>query len=327
MPIPLGKGKTGVAASIVPDCGRFSSFLLGAVPVLCSALMEPITEEKKRYLRALLVLGRVSNLPTVWSNCLAGSLLGGDGYVLRFLGMCLGGSCIYIGGMYLNDAFDVEFDRQHRAERPIASGVITLNEVWGYGIGWLLLGTIVLFSFGSATAVLTLFLTASVLIYDAVHKAVAFSPVLMAFCRFFLFLVAASTGRYGVTGLSIWSAIALSCYIIGLSYVARTESTRGALQYWPCLFLGAPLILAFLVDRGPARNSGLVLSALFAIWIWKHLRYVFSPYSKNIGRAVSAFLAGIVLVDMLAVNDVVLSPLFLVLFTAALLFQRFVPAT
>jgi hypothetical protein len=45
---------------------------------------------------------------------------------------------------------------------------------------------------GTSTTILTLLLIACILIYDAIHKAVAFSPVLMAGCRLFLYLVAAS---------------------------------------------------------------------------------------------------------------------------------------
>src|SRR5213594_1545943 len=36
------------------------------------------------YWRTLLILGRASNVPTVWSNCLAGWLLGGGGSIGRF---------------------------------------------------------------------------------------------------------------------------------------------------------------------------------------------------------------------------------------------------
>src|SRR5262249_53072219 len=72
--------------------------------------------------RTLLVLGRVSNLPTVWSNCLAAWLLAGGGPWSRLGLVALGSSFIYTGGMFLNDAFDIEFDRKHRPERPIISG-------------------------------------------------------------------------------------------------------------------------------------------------------------------------------------------------------------
>ena len=73
-------------------------------------------------LRTLLILGRVSNLPTVWSNCLAGWWLAGAGSAGKLPLLLLGISAQYIGGMYLNDAFDADFDRQRRAARPIPSG-------------------------------------------------------------------------------------------------------------------------------------------------------------------------------------------------------------
>ena len=50
-------------------------------------------------LRALLILGRVSNLPTVWSNCLAGWLLGGGGEWGRFVVLCLGEMGREMGGV------------------------------------------------------------------------------------------------------------------------------------------------------------------------------------------------------------------------------------
>jgi hypothetical protein len=68
--------------------------------------------------RTLLVLGRVSNLPTVWSNCLAGWWLGGGGNFWKLPFLLLGVSALYTGGMFLNDAFDAEFDRQRRAGTP-----------------------------------------------------------------------------------------------------------------------------------------------------------------------------------------------------------------
>ena len=46
-------------------------------------------------------------------------------------------SLFYVGGMYLNDAFDAQFDAQHRLERPIPSGAIRVETVWGLGFAWL----------------------------------------------------------------------------------------------------------------------------------------------------------------------------------------------
>ena len=98
-------------------------------------------------LRALLVLGRVSNLPTIWSNCLCGWLIGvglADSFRMdwvMYAGLTTGATAMYLGGMVLNDAFDVAFDREHRPERPIPSGAISEKTVWYLGIGLLAFGT------------------------------------------------------------------------------------------------------------------------------------------------------------------------------------------
>ncbi len=292
--------------------------------------MEPLPDSTRSYLRTLLVLGRASNLPTVWSNCLAGWILGGEGPLSGLFLLMLGASCLYIGGMYLNDAFDAEFDRQHRPERPIPSGAITPGEVWGFGVGWLVLGVVLLAFFGPITFFLTVLLLAAILTYDLVHKAIALSPVVMSLCRFFLFLVASSAGDESVTGLAIWTSFALAFYIVGLSYVAKTESTYGPLRYWPCWLLAIPLLLAFLVNRGVYQPWGLLLSVILITWIFRSLRFTFWSGEKHIGRTVSGLLAGIVLVDLLSVaggRSSALTVIFLLLFGSALLFQRFIPAT
>lgn len=280
-------------------------------------------------LRALLILGRVSNLPTVWSNCLAAWLLGGGGEWSVFVQLGLGASCLYLGGMFLNDAFDTEFDREHRAERPIPAGAISAPAVWAWGIGWLVAGLAVLSLLGKNTALLAVLLTTAILLYNAVHKKFTFAPVLMALCRFFLYLVAAATASAGINGLVVWSAVVLAAYIIGLSHLARRESAPGVLRYWPCILLAAPPVLAWIVNDGAFRQNSLVLSALLGVWILRCLRATLWTRERNIGHTVSGLLAGIALVDLLAVA--VVPPqtglVFLALFGAALLLQRRVPAT
>lgn len=293
--------------------------------------------------RALLVLGRASNLPTVWSNCLAGWALAGGVPLtsdygemidepLRFLILCIGASLLYTGGMYLNDAFDSDFDRQHRRERPIPSGAIGIRAVWTLGFVWLAAGLACMFWLAQknpTTGVLAVMLAGTILIYDAVHKAFTLSPILMAGCRMLLVLMAASAGRLGVTGLTIWSALVLALYIVGLSYIARHESLPGGLRYWPCLFLAAPVVLSAIVNRGEWKQQGLVLSGMLVVWGFQALRFAYWTLEKHIGRAVTGLLAGIVLVDLLAVagSPPQLAVLFGVLFALTVLFQRFVPAT
>jgi hypothetical protein len=282
--------------------------------------------------RSLLVLARASNLPTVWSNCLAGWLLGGGGDWMKFALLCLGATFLYTGGMFLNDAFDADFDRHFRPERPIPSGAISEKEVWRWGWNFLALGTLLLVWMNWPTAILTALLVFSILLYDAVHKVFVLAPVIMALCRLFLYVAAASAAMSPVgtlQGIAVWSAIALAAYIVGLSYLARKESMHGPLRYWPCLFLATPLFLAFLINDQPRSRPVLTISAALVVWIFWCLRHTFWSTHRQIGRTVSGLLAGIVLVDVLAVANQAeqYGLIFGGLFVAARLFQKFIPAT
>jgi 4-hydroxybenzoate polyprenyltransferase len=280
------------------------------------------------YWRTLLVLGRVSALPTVWSHCLAGWLLGGGGALVPLPLLLLGASCLYIAGMFLNDAFDAEFDRLHRKERPIPAGLITLDEVWQWGFGWLALGTVILVVLGNTAGAWVAILVICILLHDAIHKVIGFAPLLLAACRFVLYVVAASVADDGVTGLAIWSALALAAYVTGLGYLARHEGSKAAVPFWPVSLLLAPLLLSLLLNSGHYRLRALFLVVLVGLWLGRSVRLTYWVTDRNVGRSVSALTAGLVLVDLLAVGagePLGISLVFGLLFIATLLFQRFAP--
>lgn len=282
-----------------------------------------------RSLRAWLILSRASNLTTVWSNCVAGWWLGGGGNLQSLPVLFAGATCLYTGGMFLNDAFDADFDRQHRKERPIPSGAISPKTVWVAGFVWLAAGAALLFSTGQITGCLGLLLVINIVLYDAVHKRTAFAPVLMSLCRFWLYVVSGSIGVRGLSGWVIGDGLALAAYIVGLSYLARRESLSGPLSHWPVLFLAVPILVALFRGASGHIDGVLLLPLIPGLWILRCLRSTLWSAERNIGRTVSGLLAGIVLVDWVAVADAPrdLGFVFIALFLSALLFQRFVPAT
>ena len=297
-------------------------------------------------LRALLILGRVSNLPTVWSNCLAGWLLGMPEIKLEFIDwpsfalMTGGASLIYLGGMFLNDACDVAWDREHRPERPIPSGAISESTVWKIGIGLLAVGLFCLALPGGVTAVLALLLFNFIFIYDLMHKRLAWSWVLMAACRFFLLLLAASYAhacgldsrpffQSEIAGLACWSALVLALYVGGLTCLAKVESAPGVAARWPCLLMLTPVMVTLLFNNGDYRETGVMASAILALWILRSIRSTYWQTPPDIGRTVGALLAGIVLVNLMSTAHAPreMALVFIGLFLTALAAQRWVPAT
>jgi hypothetical protein len=285
--------------------------------------------------RTLLVLGRVSNLPTVWSNCLAGWWLGGGGNFWKLPFLFFGVSFLYTAGMFLNDAFDEDFDRARRPERPIPSGKISVQEVWRFGFAQIILGIFLLLFCGKVAAIAGIFLTVLILFYDATHKFFTASPWLMGACRFWVYIIASATGIYDANGFTIFCGAALAFYIVGLSYVARRESFRGKIPHWPVIFLFVPIFLALVLNNYKFRQTAIWVSLILILWIARSIYCIFLHGEINVGRVVSNLLAGIVLVDWLAIapeiprgsKTFLVTLLFLALFGLTKLLQKFVPAT
>ena len=283
-----------------------------------------------RKFRALLILGRVSNLPTVWSNCLAGWWLGGGGNFWKLPFLFLGVSALYTGGMFLNDAFDAEFDRQRRPERPVPTGKISLQLVWRGGFGLLAAGILLLLFCGKIAAVAAIILALFILLYDAAHKLITASPWLMGACRFWVYVIAGAAGANGLTGWPIFCGAALALYVVGLSYVARRESYRAPIPYWALLSLAAPIVLAMAMNSGGFRLRAVWIALVLGLWLARCARPVFLGGDVNVGRLVSNLLAGIVFVDWLAVAPQCprwMGIVFIALFGLTKWLQKFVPAT
>lgn len=281
--------------------------------------------------RTLLVLSRGSNLPTVWSNCLAGWWLSGAGSCWKLLLLLTGVSLLYTGGMFLNDAFDADFDRLRRPERPIPSGKITLHEVWRYGFSLLGAGLLFLMpcgwvAFGSAVC-----LVIFIIVYDFTHKFFNASPWLMGGCRFWIYVIAGATGVNGLNGFAIVGGAALAFYVVGLSYVARRETIKGPISFWPLILLALPIVLALAVNTGTYRLPAIWISIILGLWIVRCVRNIVLGGAVNAGNIVTNLLAGIVLVDWLACAPILPAPMstliFLSLFALTQWFQKFIPAT
>lgn len=216
--------------------------------------------------RSLLLLSRVSNLPTVWSNVLAGAVAGWAGSASPsldpgvLLPAVLASSAFYTGGMFLNDAFDAPFDQSARSDRPIPRGEVALGEAFAIGFGLLAVGEALLWPSGEAL-LLGVILAAAIVFYDRQHKGKAFAPIVMGVCRGLVYLIAAAL----VTALSNTAAVGgavMVLYVAGLTVVAKRA---GANARWlvPALIAGISLVdAAFILVVRPDALALAVLALL-----------------------------------------------------------------
>jgi 4-hydroxybenzoate polyprenyltransferase len=283
-------------------------------------------------------LGRVSNLPTVWTNALAGvALAGGEPFQAATLVVILALSLFYVGGMYLNDAFDREIDARERPSRPIPAGLVRAETVFAAGFAMLIAGLAAippaarLAEAGGAGGGLAAgaALGGAILLYDWRHKGNPLSPLLMGACR----VLAYVTAGVAVAGalppaLAVGAGVAL-CYLIGLTYIAKQETLGRVANLWPLVFLVAPLPYGLAVLPAGGWPVAALLVVLLA-WIALALGLLWRRRPGDIPRAVVSLIAGIALLDALflaASGEAAAAVLAVACFAATLALQRWVSGT
>jgi len=249
--------------------------------------------------RVLFELGRVSNLPTVWSNVLAGMVLaGGILHTLPLVIVLVACSLMYVGGMFLNDAFDAEIDAEERPERPIPSGRVSRQAVYAMGYGQLAFGVVLLLTVDLQAALMGLLLAGAIVLYDAWHKGNALSPVLMGLCRVLVYAVAGFATVAAPNPALLWGAVALLSYLVGLTYLAKQETLGEVKNLWPLGFLAWPFFFAL-----PATGAGMIPALIyiaFGAWVIFALSFIIrQDKSRSVPRAVVSLIAGIALLDAL----------------------------
>jgi UbiA prenyltransferase family protein len=282
--------------------------------------------------RTYLVLGRVSNLPTVWTNVLAGAVLaGGRPRAGVLVALAMAASLSYLGGMFLNDAFDRDADARARPERPIPAGLIGAGEVFAVGFGLLAagwLGVVAVAGLASRAALAGLALAVAIVVYDAWHKGNPLSPFLMGLCRALVYVTAGVALAPAPAGALWGGVVALLAYLIGLTYVAKHEGGSALARLWPLAFLAVPFVYA--LPALGAGAAGIVLYVAFAAAVVSALRILWSDEPRRIPRTVVTLIAGISLLDAVLVAGAGASGLGLAAglgFVLTLALQRYVSGT
>jgi hypothetical protein len=245
-------------------------------------------------------------------------------------------SLFYVGGMFLNDAFDREFDAQHRPQRPIPSGQVSARQVFVAGFGLLALGMAVVAGAAGTSDGLSAWralaagaaLVAAIVFYNAHHKDNPLSPLVMGLCRVLVVVTAAFSMVAVLPEAVLLAAVALLCHLIGLTYIAKQEHLDRIGSLWPLGFLALPLIYGVvLAMSAPVAWLPLVLYAVVLLFALNLLR---RRARGDVPRAVVTLIAGMSVLDgvMLAgAGHVLPCVLAIAAFVLTLVLQRWVPGT
>ncbi len=255
----------------------------------------------KNTLRAYLDLVRIPNVFTAVADVIAGFIYAGgradDWPDLLLLAGAT--SCLYGGGVALNDLCDVHRDAHERPDRPIPSGRISRRAALRLVLVLLAAGIALAAAVSNRAAVIALVLVMSIVLYDSIFKATMLAPAIMGLCRALNFLMAMSLAP-SLEKAGVLVPLALVwLYVTSLTFFARHEagiSTRARLAVGTiglCSAVGGLVSLCWIVENvhteyvGAAAVLGLALGYL-------GLSAAFRPQPASVERAVKTFVMSII---------------------------------
>ncbi len=255
------------------------------------------------------------------SDILAGVGLAGLELPPDRLASLLGASaCLYAGGMALNDYADRERDAVRRPDRPIPSGEVSADGVWGVGVGLMAFGIGLAALVGAVPLLVALGVVLLVLAYDFALKADPVGLLGMGACRGGNILLGGSLAL-GAGGVWV-GALGMFGYVVCLTGASLAEdadlplAVRGFFLSGMLAALSSPFWAG---ARSPAALLVLVPAAGVLMFQWRALR------SGSPGRFVKWGVLGIILLDagfLLAVERSGLAVVCVGLYGVALLWPR-----
>ena len=187
-------------------------------------------------------LVRLPNVFTLFSDCIAAAIVAGSLLVpvTAFLPAVVASLFAYWAGMILNDVVDIEEDREHRPDRPLASDRISSVVAGHVATGMLMLAPILILATCSlhtseplwlgAAFLASVLLSLCVRAYDSPLKQTPLGPLLMGTCRSLNILMVGCTMLAvspAETSLFpkplLFLAIGIGIYIMGITIYAHRE--------------------------------------------------------------------------------------------------------
>ncbi|MEM8939270.1 MAG: UbiA-like protein EboC [Bacteroidota bacterium] len=132
-------------------------------------------------------------------------------------------SCLYAGGIIFNDVLDLKEDQEHRPDRLIPSGKISLREAITFGIVLFTTALICSFLVGMVSLYFTVGVIGMTFIYNSVgKKSSLFGPITMGLCRSGNLMLGISIIPQAISQTWMISLIPL-LFIAGVTLTAQGE--------------------------------------------------------------------------------------------------------
>ncbi len=182
-------------------------------------------------LKEYLLLIRLPNVFTTPSNILAGyfaAVTVAEADSVHLIALMVSSGLLYVGGIVLNDYFDVEIDKRERPSRPLPSGNISKRHALAIAMVALLIANTIALALGPLSLAVSLALTFAIIAYNYRLKHGLSGPFAMGGARFLNVIFGASpvllyanNHSYAIVGVA---AASLFLYIVAITILSKKEA-------------------------------------------------------------------------------------------------------
>jgi 4-hydroxybenzoate polyprenyltransferase len=269
--------------------------------------------------RKYLLLVRLPNTFTAPSNILTGYfavILSWHANVSVLAILMISSTLLYVSGIVFNDFFDIEIDRKERPFRPLPSNEITKQKALIIAAASMIIANLLAFAAGTASLIVAIILSATIIGYDYRLKRTMAGPVTMGSARFLNIFLGASPGVAGLlyyndnfllTRLLLLSILML-LYVFAISILSRMEvggvkSIRNVIGPFLIIFAIIAMIVFAVIDRIFQIDLVVCIILFAGIIIVTFKRTIFQDYSSiGIQNAIKIMVLSIIVLDSVFVS-------------------------
>jgi heme O synthase-like polyprenyltransferase len=270
-------------------------------------------------LRKYLLLVRLPNTFTAPSNILTGFfavVLPQHANVSVLAILMASSALLYVSGIVFNDFFDIEIDRKERPFRPLPSNEITKQKALIIAAASMIIANLLAFAAGTASLVIAIILSATIIGYDYRLKRTMAGPGTMGSARFLNIFLGASPALAGLFFYNnnfliarlILVCILMLLYVLVISILSRMEvgvakSKRSVIGPFLIIFAVIAMIVFGVSDRIFQIDVVVCLILFASIIVITFNRTIFQDYSSiGIQKAIKTMVLSIIVLDSVFVS-------------------------
>jgi 4-hydroxybenzoate polyprenyltransferase len=269
--------------------------------------------------RKYLLLVRLPNTFTAPSNILTGYfavILPWHANVSVLGILMISSALLYVSGIVFNDFFDIEIDRKERPFRPLPSNEVTKQKALIIAAAAMIIANLLAFAAGTASLIVAIILSATIIGYDYRLKRTMAGPVTMGSARFLNIFLGASPGVAGLLFYNdnfLLTRLLLACilmllYVLAISILSRMEvgrvkSIRNVIGPFLIIFAIIVMIVFAVFDRIFQIDLVVCLILFAGIIIITFKQTIFQDYSSiGIQKAIKTMVLSIIVLDSVFVS-------------------------